>query len=65
MLSSALLSRASLSPRLDAGNNGRPTVLAILQVIELVGQMLPGKFAVLIAGSRFLALDDNTRGNVL
>lgn len=65
MLPSALLGGAGLLLGLQPGHDGGAALVAVEQVVDLLGEVLAGQLAVLLAGARILALDDYACWDVL
>lgn len=65
MLPTTLLVRTRLLPRINPRHDRGPAVLAIKQVVDLLGQVLARQLAVLRARARLLAFDDDAGGEVL
>lgn len=65
MLPPALLGGAGLLFRLEPGHDGGAALVTIEQVVDLLGEVLAGQLAVLLAGACVLALDDYAGGEML
>lgn len=65
MLPPALLGGAGFLLRLEPGDDGGAALVAVEQVVDLLGEVLAGQLAVLLAGACVLALDDYAGGNML
>lgn len=64
ILAPLLLVGASRPLLLDPADNGRPTLLTVLQLVDPLGEYLAGVLAVLVARPGGLGLDDDARGDV-
>lgn len=65
MLPPALLGGAGFLLRLEPGDDGGAALVAVEQVVDLLGEVLAGQLPILLAGARVLALDDYAGGDVL
>lgn len=64
VLPPALLGGARLLLGLDPGHDCRAAVVAVEEIVDLLGQVLPGQLAVLRARASVLALDDDAGRDV-